>query len=119
MKKALLITAIAAALAGPALVAGSPAFAGPIVIAQSSEEMTSPLLGSMETLHKQMSTMKMSGNTDKDYMAYMKMLVGAMKSATKAEMKAGKETKSKESAQQVYKRLFESNPIDGEFGANP
>ncbi|HXF34120.1 MAG TPA: hypothetical protein VN603_06065 [Candidatus Acidoferrales bacterium] len=117
MKKALLVAAIAATLAGPSL-AGSPAFADPLVVAQSSETMTSPLLGSMDTLHKQMSAMKMSGSTDKDYMTYMKMLVGAMKSATQAEMKAGKDRQSKETAEQVYKRLFQSDPLDGTFGAN-
>jgi len=118
VKKALLVAAIAATLAGPSLAAGSPAFADPLVVAQSSETMTSPLLGSMDTLHKQMSAMKMSGSTDKDYMTYMKMLVGAMKSATQAEMKAGKDRQSKETAEQVYKRLFQSDPLDGTFGAN-
>jgi methionine-rich copper-binding protein CopC len=90
LKKTLIIAAVVATLLGPTLAVGAPAFANQ-TIAQSSMMSESGIKAAMDKLHDQMSSMKMSGDTDKDYMATMKILMGAMKSVNAAEMKDGKD----------------------------
>ncbi len=109
MKKALLIAAVAATLSLPSFVALAPASAAETVAQSSMTASDSAMKPVMDKLHDQMSTMTSTGNTDKDYASIMKMLGAAMKSASEMEMKMGKDPKAKESAKQVYDRLFGSN----------
>lgn len=105
MKKVLLVAAIAATLCGPTFVASAPAFATQVV-AQSAMQTDSGMKSAIDKLHDQMSTMTPSGDADKDYKSMMKMLGTAMKSLTEAEMKDGKDAKTKESAKSTYNMLF-------------
>ena len=107
MKKALLIAAAAASLCGPTFVASVPASATEIV-AQAMQADTG-MKTAIDKLHDQMSAMTPSGDTDKDYKTFMRMLGTAMKSATEAEMKNGKDASTKASAKSTYEKLFGSN----------
>ena len=107
MKKALLIAAAAASLCGPTFVASAPAAATEIVA--QSMQTDSGMKAAIDKLHDQMSTMTPSGDTDKDYKSFMRMLGNAMKSATETEMKSGKDAATKASAKSTYEKLFGSN----------
>jgi len=105
MKKALLTAAIAAALCSPMFATSAPAFATE-TIAQSTMQTDSGMKSAMDKLHDQMSTMTLSGDTDKDYKSIMKMLGTALKAAAAAEMKNGKDAATKASAKSTYDMLF-------------
>jgi hypothetical protein len=122
MKNVLTVAAIAVTLLAPSFFGKATAGADPIVVGQtpiSSSDQVSPLLGAMTTMHTEMAAIKLSSaTTDKDYKNMMRVLSTTMKTATRAEMKSGKNPQMVETAQQVYNRLFKSDPIDGIFGIN-
>jgi multimeric flavodoxin WrbA len=90
VKKALLITALAATFVAPPILLTTPVSAQQIV-AQSSEVLDS-IRSEMEFLRQRMASTTLTGNTDKDYMTTMKMLHDTMMKINSIEMKSGKDT---------------------------
>jgi hypothetical protein len=91
VKKALLITALAASFVAPSVILSAPASAGEQVVAQSAETLDA-IQSEMNFLRQQLAQQKAwSGDTDKDYMAAMKMLHTAMMKITSIEMQNGKD----------------------------
>jgi hypothetical protein len=109
MNRTLLIAALALCALLPTAIAKSPASANDTV-AQAAAQGSSSMKSTMDSLRDQISSMTPSGNTDADYKASMKMLGTAVKGVLKAEMHNSKNPQMVETAEQVYHRLFESNP---------
>ena len=122
MNKALLFAAAIAACSGPIAATATPALAQTVVAQQQMNQLGETYPSSfqevIDMMHKEMASMKSTGNVDKDYMSTMKMLVHAMKMASQVEMKNGKSTQDKQTATDVYNRLFKTDPLDGIFGIN-
>jgi hypothetical protein len=118
VKRLIGLAALAAVFLGSTLSVSTPAFANQTV-AQSSS-MSGSMSGeagmkaAMDKLHDQMSSMTMSGNPDKDYMAVMKMLLSAMKNVNHAEMTGGKDPSMTKHAKDLEKAF--AAPSYGSFG---